>query len=223
METEWKISPFYIGEEARDMEFDPPILQSPLQRFGFDDRQKLIKHFQVSSRFVWIWASGCSWLNNLWRYHQCKGRRLRRTTFSATFCWHFPPLHHNPHVQDDRTGRTEKDKIELGGLPHEVTFDNDLSFPSHDRADSHVANTFPCSRNMPWLSTAMRNYSKKCGTTWEGWMTSWSKHRLKRNAIMVDEALNVMPSNLPPSTHQSMKNCKRKARQFRIKENTKCH
>jgi len=40
----------YIGQEARYINLDPPILQFPRQRFGFDDRQKLVKHFQVSAR-----------------------------------------------------------------------------------------------------------------------------------------------------------------------------
>lgn len=64
---------------GRDMYLDPPILQVPRQRFGFDDRQKLVKHFQVSAR-----ASGFELVVAQYSKERCSlrlaCRRCRKTT-----------------------------------------------------------------------------------------------------------------------------------------------
>jgi hypothetical protein len=40
----------YIGEEARNMALDPPFVQFPRERYGVNDKQKLIRDLKNAAR-----------------------------------------------------------------------------------------------------------------------------------------------------------------------------
>jgi len=119
-------------------------------------------------------------------------------------------------VQDESTSRKENDKnamnclLGVGGLSQEVTFANDLSFPSHDGPDSYAAN-FSIFKECAMIADCDAELFQEMRDDMRRMYDKLnSKLRSKRNAAMLDESLNLMSSNLPLPTHQSMKKCKRK-------------